>query len=89
MENEIVIDPDKRFVTIKRFCQKSGLSYATVNHMLKTGQLKFITTEAGLRRIDTQAQETGSEPVLEKLEMQEKIMRQICDHFGIQAGAGR
>jgi len=31
----------KRFVSIAEYQRQSGLSYATIKHMIETGQLKY------------------------------------------------
>lgn len=77
------ISKDKRFVTIKQYCEISSLSYATVNHMCKTGQLNYITTESGLRRIDTQDQNADQQILLEKIEKTEKMVASLCKLFSV------
>lgn len=80
VSNEKVIPQDKRFVTIKQYCKISGLSYATVKHLMVSGQLNYITTERGLQRIDTR--EVGNEiAVLEKLDKTEKMLAALCKQF--------
>ena len=53
--NETAIKKSKRFVTVAEYQRQAGLSYATVMNMIKTGQVKYITTERGNYKIDTQA----------------------------------
>lgn len=81
---ETIIERDQRFVTIKRYCEMSGLSYATVNHLLKTGHLSYITTESGLRRVDTQPRSPGQNVLLEKLERNEKMLSALCAQFNVR-----
>lgn len=78
---ETIIEPDKRFVTIKKYCELSGLSYSTINHMCNTGQLNYITTEGGLRRIDTKSGNSDMQPLLERLDKQEKLLQALCRQF--------
>ena len=70
-----------RYVTIKRFCEDSGLSYATVDHMLKSGQIPFITTESGQRRIDTNSGNVDSGEIMKRLDKQEKLLLALCKQF--------
>lgn len=82
---EKIIDQPKRFVPIKTYCELSGLSYATVDHMLNSGQLAFITTESGLRRVDTHTLDTvqGSNlnALIVRMETQERLLKQLYDAF--------
>ena len=85
MSEKITSKTDGRFVTIRRFQEISGLSYQTVNHLLESGQLSYITTEGGLRRIDTQAgtdADTGF--VLRSLERQERMLAALSSHLGLK-----
>lgn len=79
--NETIISKDKRFVTISDYSKRTGLSYATINHMLKTGQLNYITTESGLRRIDTKSEGADSKVLMEKLDKTEKMLSALCKQF--------
>lgn len=72
-----IFEKDKRFVTIKQYCEMSGLSYATVKHLIRSGQISYITTEGGLERIDTKESESEA-VVLEKLEKAEKMLAALC-----------
>jgi len=81
MNREIIIEPTKRFVPIKRYCEISGLSYATVNHMLNSGQLPYITTESGQRKVDTMTHSADSNILLDKLEKTEKMLTALCRQF--------
>jgi len=75
-----VMPQDEWYVTIKKYCQLSGLSYATVKHLIKSGQLKYITTEKGLQRIDIR--ESGNDQaVIERLNNQEKMLTALCRQF--------
>jgi len=76
---------NKRFIPISQYCRLTGLSYRTVDHMLNSGQLAYITTEAGLRRIDTQGRpEPGA--VIARLDEQGRLLTAIGERLGIQAG---
>jgi len=55
MENQIIQKSD-RFITNVEYQRRYGLSYATVKHMIDSGQLKTIMTESGLKRIDTKTE---------------------------------
>jgi hypothetical protein len=59
----------------------SGLSYATVNHLCNTRQLQYITTESGLRRIDTTQKGADNSVILEKLDAQERMLKALCKQF--------
>ena len=83
MHNEKIIEPDTRFVTIKAYCKLSGLSYATVDHLLKSGQLKYITTEGGLRRIDTQDTQSNK-ALIEHLESVRAMLAALLKQFNTQ-----
>ena len=63
----------------------SGLSYATVNHLCNTGQLNFITTESGLKRIDTMQKDADNSAILEKLDAQEKMLKALCKQLNTAA----
>ena len=73
----------KRYIPIAEYQRLSGLSYATVNHLLKSGQLAFITTESGQRRVDTQPLNAGQDAVIARLEEQERLIKALCSHFGM------
>ena len=79
---ERTIAKEGRFVTIKRFCEFSGLSYATVDHLLKSGQVPFITTESGQRRIDTQDGDNAEIASIKvALDQQSKMLSALCQQF--------
>jgi predicted site-specific integrase-resolvase len=81
--NERIIEKEKRFVPIQTYCQMTGLSYATVDHMLKSGQLRYITTEGGLRRIDTRESGIDQQEVIEKMGKMETMLSSLCKLFNI------
>jgi len=82
-------EPKERFVTKKQYGEMYGLSYATVNHMVKSGQLPYITTESGLERIDTQGGDKNTEAasIVEiasmkaALDQQSKMLSALCRQF--------
>ena len=77
----------KRYVPIKKFCEISGLSYATANHMMNSGQLAYITTESGLRRIDTQHSGQSDEAVVIcRLQGIERQLNALCRQFNVATG---
>ena len=78
---EKIIQRSDRFVTIKRYCEMTGLSWATVNHMLKTNQLRYITTESGLRRVDTQEGNPENSVLFEKIEECGKMLSALTKQF--------
>ena len=80
---EKVINQPKRFVPITRYCETSGLSYQTVNHMLNSGQLPYITTESGQRRIDTQPADAGQGVVMAELHEHRQILKALVQHFNV------
>jgi len=80
---EKIIEQPKRYVPIAEYQRISGLSYATVNHMLNTGQLQFITTETGLRRVDTQQVDSAIGEIILRLEVQEGLLKRLCEHLGV------
>ena len=77
-------EQSKQFVTLAEYQRISGLSYATVNHLCKSGQLKTITTESGLRRIDMQSGESCDNLALVKrLDAQARMLEALCTHLGV------
>ncbi len=84
MRTETIIEPDKRFVTIKEYCRRTGLSYAAADHMLKTGQLNYITTEGGLRRIDTKEQGIDNAKLTEEMEKIRKMLTALVKQFNTE-----
>lgn len=80
MNEAMIIPKGKRFVTIKEYCAMSGLSYATVKHLMASGQLGYITTERGLQRVDTK-ENANDQAVIEKLEKTEKMLAALCKQF--------
>jgi predicted site-specific integrase-resolvase len=80
---------NKRFVTIKEYQKIAGLSYKTVDHLLNSGQLPFITTQSGLRRVDTQPITGSTKELKERLDKQEQILNAICEHFGVRGVGSR
>ncbi|GHU52719.1 hypothetical protein AGMMS49975_09090 [Clostridia bacterium] len=71
---------DCRFIPVGRYCEITGISYATVNYLLKTGQLNFIITENEQVEIDTQENgNTEIKTILEKLSNIEKMITALCD----------
>jgi len=79
----VTIENQKRFVPISKYCEISGLSYATVNYLLKSNQLSYITTESGQRRVDTQPTNSGQEAVIAKLDRQDALLSALCAHLGV------
>jgi predicted site-specific integrase-resolvase len=69
---------ERRFVPIKTYCETTGLSYATVSHLCKSGQLSYITTESGQRRIDTKEQGDSNELILKALSEHQKMLNALC-----------
>ena len=73
---------DGRFVTKKRYGEMNGLSYATVNHLINSGQVPFITTESGLQRVDTQGGDNAEVASLKAtLDQQTKMITALCQQF--------
>lgn len=70
----------KRFVSIAEYQRQSGLSYATIKHMIETGQLKYIVTEAGHERIDTQ-ENTDTTIICKRLDVLETIITAIAEQL--------
>jgi len=71
-------------MTIKAYGEMAGLSYKTVDHMLNSGQLPYITTESGQRKIDTQVQVDLSGEVAERLEGLDQKLKALGDHLGVK-----
>jgi len=85
MREEKVIENAKRFVPIEQYKKLSGLSYATIDYMCKSGQLRFVTTESGLRRIDTQEEgNTDTSAIIKRLDEAEKMLKALCGHLGVK-----
>ena len=79
----------KRFIPISQYCKISGLSYATVNHMLNSGQLSYVTTESGQRRVDTNdSVNADSTAIARRLDETERLLKSLCTHLGVSV-AGR
>lgn len=77
------MNKNKRFVPIKTYCEMSGLSYATVSHMLNSGQLQYITTESGQRRVDTQGDSKDEAAMHSRLNSIESAVKALCRQFNI------
>ncbi|MCL2197580.1 MAG: hypothetical protein FWB80_01525 [Defluviitaleaceae bacterium] len=69
----------KRFVPVKEYQRISGLSYKTIMHMAKTGQISHIETESGQIRIDTQnPANDGVSAVMDKLNEMQRMVYALC-----------
>ena len=79
-----IIPKERRFVTIASYCQRTGLSYATVKNGIDTGQIKAIRTKGGYYKIDTQADcNTDTSAIVERLDRQERLLTALCGHLGV------
>jgi len=74
----------KRFVAIAEYQRLTGLSYATVKHMINSNQLKTITTESGLVRIDIHDDNADSSAIVKRLDEQERMLKALCGHLGVR-----
>ena len=81
---ETIIPKSKRFVTITEYQRISGLSYEAVKHMLKSGQLAYITTNSGLKRIDTQSNTVNAETLTKRIDTLEALMKAMCKHLNVK-----
>ena len=79
---EKVINQPKRFVPKAEYSRQTGLSYATITHMVNTKQLQTITTESGQVRIDTQPVDAGQGAVIARLDEQERLIKKLLGHLG-------
>jgi len=74
----------KRFVPMAEYQRITGLSYATVNHLCESGQLR-LTTESGLKRIDTQDDGSAdATTIIKRLEEAERLLKALCGHLGVK-----
>ncbi|MCL2215940.1 MAG: hypothetical protein FWB91_02845 [Defluviitaleaceae bacterium] len=71
----------KRFIPVSEYQRISGLSYKTVMHMIKTGQLPHIETESGQYRIDMQSGDIGSTFIVDKLNETQTMVKALCRQF--------
>ena len=71
----------KRFVTVTEYQRISGLSYKTVMHMIRTGQLPHIKTESGQCRVDTQPNGQNATILAEKMDDVQKCLKALCKQF--------
>ena len=71
----------KRFVTVAEYQRMHGLGYATVMHMIKTGQVKAIETESGKYRVDTQSDYDGLKGLIDKTDETQRILKALCKQF--------
>jgi len=77
---------EKRFVSIAKYCELTGLNYKTVRHAIDSGQVKSIKTESGIYKIDTEPDYTAADiPLIKKLEKQERLLESLCKHLGVTA----
>ena len=80
----------KRFVTIAEYQRITGLSYKTVKNALDTGQLKGIKTEAGHWKVDiTDSGDKATVAIIEQLNEQGRLLRQLCSHLGLLTATER
>ena len=73
----------KRFVPVSEYQRISGLSYKTVMHLLRTGQLPHIETESGQCRIDTQVSNHGNAELKTLLEETQRQVKALCKQFNV------
>jgi len=74
---------ERRYVPVTVFAKQAGLSYATVNHLVDSGQIAYIVTEAGHRRIDTHPPSTVAADVVKRLDRQERMLAALCKQFNV------
>ena len=76
---------NKRFLSIEEYRRQHGLSYKTVNFLLDSGQLPYVKTEGGLRKIDTQpGNSTDNRELIERLDRQERAISALIRHLGVK-----
>ena len=81
---EKIIEQPKRYGTMKKGCEYYGVSYATLNHMCNTGQVNFITTESGLRRVElSDSGSIDTAAIMARLDVQDQILKELAGRFGI------
>ena len=74
----------KRFVPVSEYQRTTGLSYKTVMHMLRTGQIKHIVTESGQYRIDThETTAQGNSDMKNMLEETQRQVQALCKQFNV------
>jgi len=75
----------RRFVSIEEYRRNTGFSYKTVNHLLETGQIPYITTEGGYRKVDTlPGGDVSYKELTEKLDRLERAVCAMAKHFGVK-----
>ena len=80
--NETIIPRDKRFVTVAAYQRMTGLSYKTVMNMIKTDQVRYITTDGGNYKIDTQSDgNRDNVSVLAALDETQRLIKALCKQF--------
>lgn len=80
--NEQIMRKDKRFVTVAAYQRISGLSYQTVMHMVKTGQIRHIKTEGGHYKIDTYTDDNNDIAILTKaINETQQLVKALCKQF--------
>ena len=83
MEN--IAPSQKRFVPVAEYQRISGLSYATVMHMIKTKQINAIQTEGGHYKIDTlNSGNMDTGVIIKRLDEYEKMLKALCGHLGVR-----
>ena len=86
MANEIICERERRFVNIAEYCRLYGTSPPTVRSAIKRGELPYITSESGRYLVDTQPQGASIQPIIDKLERQERRIEALCKHLGVVGG---
>jgi hypothetical protein len=85
MESAIIVPKAKRFIPVATYARERGLSIPTVNHLCESGQINFITTESGQRRIDTREKEPEQKALYDRLESVERLLTALCRQFNIKS----
>jgi predicted site-specific integrase-resolvase len=75
------VNMKKRFVAVSEYQRLTGLSYKTIMHMIRSGQLPHVETESGQYRIDTQTVSKDAGVTNEKLDEMQKLLKALCKQF--------
>ncbi|MCL2202783.1 MAG: hypothetical protein FWB88_02415 [Defluviitaleaceae bacterium] len=78
----------KRFIPVNEYQRISGLSYKTVMHMIKSGQLPHIETESGHCRIDTQSSGQQNTELKNMVEETHRQVKALCKQFNVVVQKG-
>jgi hypothetical protein len=78
------VQNEKRYITVAAFQRMNGLSYKTVMHMIKTGQVRYISTSGGNYKIDMQSNMMQrNEDYYDDLMETQRLVKALCRQFNV------